>query len=372
MKIVFTGAGGGHFYPLIAVAECIRKEVFVQKLTNPELYFLSDAPYDERAIFDLGMKFIKIPAGKLRVYPSLETVTDFFKTVWGVLVAIKVLYRIYPDVVFAKGGYASFPVLFAAKILSIPVVIHESDTVAGRTTSWAGKFAERIAISYKEAEKFFPKGHLAYTGQPIRDRILPREDFVRTYPANKKRPVLFIIGGSQGAVRLNDTIIQALPLLLENFDIVHQAGVNNIEEVKKVTDSILRDNKFKDHYFVDGFIDVAVFYPKVDLVITRAGSILFEIALWQLPSIVIPIPETVSRDQRSNAYAFAKMGLSSVIEENNLTPNILISEVVRILSVKEVYEKMMNHGKDFQLSRNAAPVIAREIVSIALSHFDDK
>lgn len=372
MKLVFTGAGGGHFYPLIAVAERVRKEVFAQKLTNPDLYFLSDAPYDERALFEIGMKFIKIPAGKLRLYPSFETVTGLFKTFWGVLVALKVLYRIYPDVVFAKGGYASFPVLLAARILSIPVVVHESDTVAGRTTKWAGKFAERIAISYKEAAQFFPKERLAYTGQPIRDKILPKEDFSRVYPVDKKRPVLFILGGSQGAVRLNETIIQALPALLENFDVVHQAGVNNIENIKMVTSSFLKDHKFKDHYFVDGFIDVSVFYPKVDLVITRAGSALFEIALWQLPNIIIPIPETISRDQRSNAYAFAKMGLSSVIEEDNLTPNILISEIVRIFSNKDVYEKMMNKAKDFQISRTAATVIAREVVGLALSHLPNE
>lgn len=370
MKLVFTGAGGGHFYPLIAVAESVRKEVFVQKLVNPDLYFLSDASYDERALFEIGMKFIKIPAGKLRLYPSLENIAGIFKTFWGILVAVKVLYKIYPDVVFAKGGYASFPVLFAARILSIPVVIHESDTVAGRTTSWAGKFAERIAVSYKEATYFFPKERLAYTGQPIRDKILPKEDFIRTFPADKKRPVLFILGGSQGAVRLNETIIQTLPILLENFDIIHQTGANNIENVKMLTESLLTGHKFKDHYFVDGFVDVSVFYPKVDLVITRAGSSLFEIALWQLPSIVIPIPETISRDQRSNAYAFAKMGLSSVVEENNLTPNILISEIVRIFSNKEVYESMMNKGKNFQLSRNASNVIAREIVGLALSHLN--
>ena len=372
MKIVFTGAGGGHFYPLIAVAESVRKEIFIQKLVNPDLYFLSDSPYDEGALFELGIKFIKIPSGKLRLYPSFENITDMFKTFWGTFVAIKVLFGIYPDVIFAKGGYASFPVLLAARILSIPVIVHESDTVAGRTTSWAGKFAERIAISYKEAAQFFPKDRIAYTGQPIRERILPKEDFARVYPSDKKRPVLFIVGGSQGAVRLNDTLIQALPILLDDFDVVHQAGEKNIENVKILTNSLLRDHKFKEHYFVDGFIDVSVFYPKVDLTITRAGSVLFEIALWQLPSIVIPIPETVSRDQRSNAYAFAKMGLSSVIEENNLSPNILISEIVRIVSNKEVYEKMMHKAKDFQISRSASGVIAKELVGLALSHLESE
>ena len=101
MKIVFTGAGGGHFYPLVAVAERVRKEAFVQKIEQPEFYFFSDKPYDEEALFSLGCKFIETPAGKLRIYPSLETFTDIFKTLFGCFVALGKLYAIYPDVVFA-------------------------------------------------------------------------------------------------------------------------------------------------------------------------------------------------------------------------------------------------------------------------------
>ena len=144
MKIAFTGAGGGHFYPLIAVAEAVRTQVFLQKINTPEFYFFSDKPYDERALFDNSIKFIEIPSGKLHVYPSLENITNTFKAFYGIFVALKEMYRIYPDVLFAKGGYASFPVLVAARILSIPVVVHESDSVAGRVTQWAGKFAEQV------------------------------------------------------------------------------------------------------------------------------------------------------------------------------------------------------------------------------------
>ena len=102
MKIVITGAGGGHFYPLIAVIESVRKEAFIQKITQPEVFFFSDKPYDEKALFEGDIKFIQIPAGKLRVYPSLETITDIFKTLYGCVVALFKLYSLYPDVVFAK------------------------------------------------------------------------------------------------------------------------------------------------------------------------------------------------------------------------------------------------------------------------------
>ena len=175
MKIVITGAGGGHFYPLIAVAESVRKEAFLQKIIQPEIYFFSDKPYDEEALFSVDCKFVETPAGKLRLYPSVETVSDIFKTFYGCFIALGKLYSLYPDVVFAKGGYASFPTLLAAKILSIPVIVHESDTVPGRTTLWASKFALRTALSYQEAAPFYPYKNVALTGQPIREALLYTE-----------------------------------------------------------------------------------------------------------------------------------------------------------------------------------------------------
>lgn len=192
MKIVLTGAGGGHFYPLIAVAERIRKESFIQKMIQPDFFFMSDKPYDEEALYAIDARFIAIPAGKLRVYPSLETFLDIFKTIWGCCVAIAKLYSLYPDVVFAKGGYASFPVLFAARLLSIPVVVHESDTVPGRVTKWAGSFAVRVALSYPQAASAYPVAKTALTGQPIRDMYLPEEDFSRSFP---KRETCYFSAG---------------------------------------------------------------------------------------------------------------------------------------------------------------------------------
>jgi UDP-N-acetylglucosamine--N-acetylmuramyl-(pentapeptide) pyrophosphoryl-undecaprenol N-acetylglucosamine transferase len=367
MKIAITGAGGGHFYPLIAVGERIRKEIFARNMAQPELYFFSDKPYDEEALFKINCKFIQIPAGKLRVYPSIDTFFDIFKTVYGCILAMLKLYAVYPDVVFTKGGYASFPTLLAARILSIPVVVHESDTVPGRTTMWAGKFAMRVALSYEEAAHFYPKDHIALTGQPIRDALLPPRGFVRQYE-RKERPVILILGGSQGSQKMNDAVIQVLQALLQKYDVVHQTGKENYETVSKTVELLLKDHSFKSHYHAEGFIDAALFYPKVDMVITRAGSSMFEMVLWQLPMIVVPIPESISRDQRSNAYAMASHGIATVLEENNLTPNVLMSMISQIVDDEQHYNDMIKNTGYFENSMSAASVIAREIVRIALSH----
>lgn len=367
MKIVLTGAGGGHFYPLIAVAERIRKEAFIQKFIQPEIYFFSDKPYDEQALFELDCKFVETPAGKIRLYPSLENITDIFKTIKGCILTLLKMYSMYPDVVFAKGGYASFPTLFAARILSIPVVVHESDTVPGRTTKWAGKFATRVALSYPEAASFYPSNKVALTGQPVRDLLLPPAGYEKKY-IKKDRPVILVFGGSQGSQVINNAVLEALPTLLNTYDVVHQAGKENLAEVSEVAKHLLAHHEYKDRYFVDGFLDVGLFYPKVDIVITRAGSSMFEMALWRIPMIVVPIPETISRDQKSNAYAMASHGVATVLEENNLGSNLLISVVNKILTNEDEYNAMIKNAHLFEDSRDAATTIAREILRICLSH----
>src|SRR6185295_10926655 len=148
MKILFTGGGsGGHFYPIISVAEEIRTLSKEYRLITPQLYCMAPTPYNAAALFDNNIIYKKNYAGKLRIYFSILNFFDLFKTAWGIITSLLDVFMIYPDVVFGKGGYASFPVLFAAKILRIPVIIHESDTVPGRVNRWAAKFAYRVAIS---------------------------------------------------------------------------------------------------------------------------------------------------------------------------------------------------------------------------------
>lgn len=132
----------------------------------------------------------------------------------------------------------------------------------------------------------------------------------------------------------------------------------------------LKDHEFKDHYFASGFLDLSLFYPKADFVITRAGSMMFEMALWKLPMLVIPIPRSISRDQTTNAYAFASRGLAAVLEEENLQASILIKQVDLIMQDKSKYEQMISHMDVFDNSRTAAITIARELIRVCLSHLD--
>ena len=373
MRILFTGGGtGGHFYPIIAVAESVNQLVKEKRLLPPELFYMSTAPYNEGLLFENNITFKQVSAGKLRRYFSILNFFDLFKTGWGVLGALVSVYKLYPDVVFAKGGYASFPVLFAARVLRIPVVIHESDTTPGRVTAWAGKFAEKIALSYPEAAKYFPADKTAVVGNPVRpDIAVPITEGAREFlEIESDIPVVFILGGSQGSQIINDTVLEALPMLVEKVAIIHQAGPKNIAETRAAGEAVLFNSAHKDRYKPFDYLNplaMRMAAGVASVVVSRAGSTLFEIAAWGVPSIIIPIPDSNGDHQRQNAFAYARAGACVVIEEHNLKPNILVSEIERLIADKLEHDKMSVAAKKFY-KPNAAREVAEEVLKIALSH----
>lgn len=373
MKIIFTGGGsGGHFYPIIAIAESIQKIAKEKKLISPEMFFCAPSPYNQGLLYDHNIQFKKTTAGKMRRYFSLLNFTDFFKTIWGSLGALLDVFDIYPDVVFSKGGYGSFPIVLAARLLRIPVFIHESDCAPGRVNKWAGKFADRIAVSYRETSEYFPKGKVAYTGQPVlEERLTPiTNNAGEFFNFDESIPTIFVIGGSQGAEVINNIILDVLPNLVKNFQIIHQTGSANIEVMKQSAAAILLENPNKKRYRPFAYLnslEMRMAAGLANLVISRAGSTIFEIASWTKPSIIIPIADSNNNHQVKNAFAYAKAGACSVIEEENLKSHILLSEINRITENKELNEKMREGAKNF-FKPGAADTIARELLSIVLSH----
>lgn len=374
MKIVFTGGGtGGHFTPIIAVAERVNQIIDHEKIVGAKLYYFSDSPYDKEALFETNLMYEEINSGKMRLYFSIKNFFDIFKVAMGVVRAIIKLFAIYPDVVFGKGGYASFPTLIAARILRIPVVIHESDCAPGRVNLWAGKFAKKIAVSFYEATTYFPKERVAWTGQPIRMQIeqpAPRADAIKYFKTESDLPVLLVLGGSLGAELVNNAIIDALPDLLEDFQIIHQTGVRNYNMVTGRANIVLEKNAKKARYMPVAYLNslqMKMAAGLATIIVSRAGSTLFEIASWGIPSILVPITNTNLDHQRKNAYAYARAGGCSVIEEANMTPHVLVAEIKRIVQNQADYLIMQNHAKAFS-KRDAAMKIARELVDIALTH----
>ena len=373
MKILLTGGGsGGHFYPIIAVAEALREIAKEERLFNLELYFMSDRAYSRQILFEQDIIFKKVSAGKRRLYFSPRNIIDLFKTAIGVLKAIFEMYKICPDVVFGKGGYASFPALFAAKTLKVPVLIHESDSTPGRVNIWAAEFARGIAVSFPAAADYFPKEKVVYTGNPIRKAIqaVSPEGAYELLNLEKYVPVVFILGGSLGAEIINDVIIDALPELVKKYQVIHQTGIANFKIVSDTAILNLMDHSNKNRYHPFEYLNdlkLKAAAGVADVIISRAGSTIFEIALWGKPSIIIPITESHDDHQRRNAFNYARSGAATVIEENNLAANVLLSEIDRIINNSVEREKMAAAAKNFAHA-NAAEKIAKELIAIALEH----
>jgi UDP-N-acetylglucosamine--N-acetylmuramyl-(pentapeptide) pyrophosphoryl-undecaprenol N-acetylglucosamine transferase len=374
MKIILAGGGtGGHFYPLIAVAEELNKIIDENNIANAKLYFLSDTEFDSAILYENRITYKKVNAGKLRRTLSPRIIIDGLKAVVGLFQAFWVVFSIFPDVVFTKGGYSAFPTVFAARLLRIPIIVHESDSIPGRVNVWSSKFAQAVAVSYKQAAEYFPKGtNIIHTGQPVRNGLheVIKEGAHEFLELERGLPTILILGGSQGAQKINSVILDSLPVLLEKYQIIHQVGSKNYEEVTKMVEGNLIDNVHRYRYHPHDFLNILemkMAAAVTDLVITRAGSTLFEVAEWELPAIVIPYPHAHKDHQTENAYNYARAGAGIVIEENNLSDDLLISEIDRIYSDTETRDGLIEGARAFR-SHKAEKIIAEEIAALALKH----
>ena len=377
MKIVLAGGGsGGHFYPLIAVAEALEDLAKERTLIEPEFFYVGPPPFDNQALLEHEITYIPGSAGRVRRYSSIANFFDIFKTARGILQSIMGLFRLYPDVVFSTGGFAAFPTLYAARILRIPVVIYDADAVPGRVSLWSARFARWIALAHPDAATGFPKKYLektAHTGHPIRKEIeSPSKEggyeFLKLDPGV---PTIFVLEGSQGAVTMNETVLDALPEIVKRYNVVHQTGSANLGDVTGLAAVVLKDSPYKNRYRAFGLLNTLALRMAAGIasvVVSRAGSgTIFEIASWGIPAILVPIPTEISHDQTENAFSYARVGAATVLEQKNLAPHLLVAEIDRIMDDSVLRTKMAETARRFARP-NAARKIAEILVETALEH----
>lgn len=376
MRIVLTGGGsGGHFYPLIAVVEAIEDISKEKKLIEPEIVFMGPPPFDALALEEHAIQYKASTAGKIHRDSGLG-VRGFFGIIFGVIRATFQLFALYPDVVFSTGGFAAFPTLFAARILRIPVVIYDADSTPGRTSRWSARFARWIAIGHAESLTQYPESYrprIAHVGHPIRKEIQhpAPEGGYEFLSLDPSVPTIFIMGGSQGAQKINETILNALSELMTRYNVVHQTGLANLDDVQHIASVILKESPYEHRYRAFGLLNTLaerMAAGAASIVIARAGSgTIFEVASWAIPAILIPIPRDVAHDQTENAFSYARTGAAVVIEQNNLTPHVLIAEIDRIMTNPDLQNSMREAASSYARP-NAARTIAQILLEQVIEH----
>lgn len=369
MKILFTGGGtGGHIVPIIAITREIRK-IYQKK----DLQFFYLGPKDDFGkvlLSQEGIKVRTILAGKIRRQTDwksfLKNFIDVcFKIPVGIIQSFFYLFFTSPDLIFSKGGFGSIPGAIAGKLLFIPMFLHESDITPGKANQFLSDFALEIFVSFPRTE-FFPLRKMILVGNPVRRELLEgsKEEARAFFKLSSNKPVILILGGSQGAQRINDKILEILPQLLENFEVIHQCGENNFESVKAESKVVVNENLGKSYHLYP-FLkepELRQAYASCDIVISRAGSgSIFEIAAVGKPSILIPLPEAAQNHQVKNAYAYQESGATIVIEENNFTSRFFLERLKSLFSRPDELNKMAQAAKDFARP-GAGRIIANYLV----------
>jgi len=367
MKIIFTGGGtAGHIFPIIAIVREIKK---AYPYGDFQFFYLGpEDRYGRKHLSQEGIEVKTVLAGKFRRYLSFGNITDVFKIPIGIIQAFYYIFIISPDLIFSKGGYGSVPACLVGKVLMVPIFLHESDICPGLANRLVSRFSLEIFTGFSINEtEYFPNKKMLSVGNPIRLGVLKgsKTESKKIFKLTGEKPVIFFIGGSQGAQKINDVLLAVLPQVLEEFEIIHQVGDINFVQIKKETDLILSD-KLKKYYHSFPFLDereLGNAYYSADLVISRAGAgSIFEIAANALPSILVPLAGAAQNHQVRNAYAYAERGAALVIEESNFKPHFIFERIKYLLSQPERMDQMSEKAAQFARP-NSARIIAEYLVT---------
>ena len=353
-KILLTGGGtAGHVTPNIALLPSLRELNFEIK------YIGSYDGIEKKLIEEQGIEYVGISSGKLRRYMSLKNLSDPFRVIKGYGEAKKFIKAYKPDILFSKGGFVSVPVVLAAKKYKIPIIIHESDMTPGLANKISIPYATKVCHNFPETKNYLPDKKAVLTGSPIRSELLSGNKLAGLdmcgFTANK--PVIMVIGGSLGAAAINDAVRNSLDELLKKYQIVHLCGNG------KVDSSLNSVNGYIQFEYIKG--ELKDLFAMSDIVISRAGAnAICEIQALKKPSILIPLSAKASRgDQILNAKSFKNQGFSEVIEEENLTKELLIDTINKVYDNRQKYIEAMENS----ISGNAINTIIsliKEILNI--------
>ena len=334
-RIILTGGGtAGHVTPNIALLPRLKE------LGYDIHYIGSYTGIEKDLITQFGIPYHGISSGKLRRYFSMQNFTDPFRVLKGFGEANKLVKKLKPDVIFSKGGFVSVPVVMAAKICHVPVIIHESDMTPGLANKLSIPSATKVCCNFPETLQHLPKEKAVLTGSPIRQELLSGDkNAARKFCGlTSEKPVILIIGGSLGSVVVNDAVRAILPELLKKFQVIHLCGKGKVDESLKDLPGYVQFE-----YIGKELKDL---FALTDIVISRAGAnAICELLALHKPNLLIPLSAKASRgDQILNARSFERQGFSVVLEEEDLTREILLDSIHKLYEEHASYINAMKQS----------------------------
>ncbi len=322
-KIVLTGGGSaGHVIPHFALLPYLEKDHVT--IT----YIGSKNGIEKELVMDKNIPYRSISTGKLRRYFDVKNFTDPFRILAGFFQSIGHLRKVKPDIIFSKGGFVSVPVVLAGRLLKIPVVCHESDMTPGLATKISTPFASKVLTTFEETLAYLPSNKGVHTGSPIRQSLSKgsRDKGYAFTGLNQDKPIILVMGGSLGSVKINQSLRGILPILLDTYQVVHLCGKGHVDSSLNSLDGYRQYE-----YISEELMDI---FAITDGIISRAGSnAINEFVYLHIPSLLIPLSKAASRgDQILNAQSFAKKGYSLILEEENLTDQTLLQSIQELFS----------------------------------------
>jgi len=360
-RVIFSGGGtAGHVFPTLAVIDALKK-------IKPDiqiLYVGSKRGFEGRYLPKTGLPFKTIPTGKIRKYfdfiALVQNLIDLFKIPFGFLKSLYILLKFKPEAIFLKGGYVSLPIGLSAIVLRIPFLVHESDFELGLSNRILAPFAKKVAFSFPYPSL---KGkNWILSGNPVRPEILAgdRNKGKAFFGLQSNLPTILVIGGSQGARRINQAVVGCLEDLLNDFQLIHLVGELDWVWVKKAHQSLSPQlqKRYKIYKFLDQ--EMAMAYAVADLIISRGGAnALSEISAWAKPSLLIPLPG----HQEKNVLFYTESGASWMIRNSKLNSQSLLKKIKLLFSQPQRLQEMSEASSRLAY-RNAAEVLAKHLLSL--------
>jgi UDP-N-acetylglucosamine--N-acetylmuramyl-(pentapeptide) pyrophosphoryl-undecaprenol N-acetylglucosamine transferase len=331
-RIILTGGGtAGHVTPNIALLPRLKE-------LNYDIHYIGSYNGIEKELIEqLGIPYHGISSGKLRRYFSLRNFTDPFRVLKGFREAHRLIKLLKPDVIFSKGGFVSVPVVFAGKKCKVPTIIHESDMTPGLANKLSIPSATKVCCNFPETIELLPASKAVLTGSPIRQELLSgdRQHALDFTGLTDGKPVILIIGGSLGAVAVNEAVRRILPVLLKDFQVIHLCGKGKLDPSLNALDGYVQYEYIKD--------ELKDLFALSDIVISRAGAnAICELLALRKPNLLIPLSANASRgDQILNARSFERQGFSAVMEEEEITNEKLLDTIHELFQNRDRYISAM-------------------------------